>query len=241
MNREIDFGIRRFRIGDPGIPDHGILLGSGGGFTTRYEDYVLYADGRVRELNYSTHYGSTIPVDHGCTEWLDIHEGTFERFSTLLDKVDFEKIVLPPPSSDMVDYLVVISCDNIQALLWAAGSVDELPAALSKVVYSLREFFMGVSGAQVQTVQSTDMQSRCVTGMGNRTEVIQEMHEAGSSTSVGWWVNAEIFPEAPPFRGCQLMSPGQAAPNPRKVFEGSRDECERFINENCSATRNDRI
>jgi len=55
---------RSFEPGDPALPDNGLIVGRGGGFTHVYEGYVLYADnGKIEKIKYTMAGGAT-PSDY---------------------------------------------------------------------------------------------------------------------------------------------------------------------------------
>ena len=132
-------GPRIFRVGDPGIPDEGIIVGRGGGFTTIFDDIVLLPSGTVRFMSYVAFDSPTIPEDFESVRLLTEEPGQFEEFVTRLDRIGFRRIKLPPPTSTILEYIVLIEKDkDVHAVIWGAEAVDSVPKKLISVVRSIR-------------------------------------------------------------------------------------------------------
>ena len=132
-------GPRIFRVGDPGIPNEGIIVGRGGGFTQIFDDIVLLPDGIVRFMSYTAFNSPTIPEDFESVRLLTEEPGQFEEFVTRLDRIGFRNIKLPPPTSSGLEYIVLIEQDkDVHAVIWALGAIDAVPKKLGSVVRSIR-------------------------------------------------------------------------------------------------------
>ena len=134
-------GRRIFRAGDPGIPNEGIIVGSGGGFTTIFDDIVLLPTGVVRFMNYTALDSPTIPEDFESVRLLVEDPGKFAGFVNRLDQIRFRQINLPPPTSTLLEYIVLIEKDkDVHAVVWAPEAADSVPKKLIFAVRSIRSF-----------------------------------------------------------------------------------------------------
>lgn len=130
---------RIFRVGDPGIPNEGIIVGRGGGFTQIFDDIVLLPDGIVRFMNYTAFDSPTIPEDFESVRLLVEEPQQFAEFVTRLDRIRFRDIKLPPPGSTALEYIVLIEPGkDVHAVIWELGAVDAVPRKLISVVRAIR-------------------------------------------------------------------------------------------------------
>lgn len=135
---------RIFRVGDPGIPEEGILIGRGGRFTTLYDDFVLLPDGTVRFMRYMTGHGATIPEDFESIPLFLGEPAQYEEFIKELRAIDFGSMDVPPPTSTLIEYLVLVQKEEgLHAAVWSQGD-GAVPAPLLAVNRSIRSFVTGV-------------------------------------------------------------------------------------------------
>lgn len=142
MNEQVATSKRIFRIGDPGIPEEGIIIGRGGGFTSVYDDLVLLPDGDVQFMTYMVEDGAPIPEDRQSVRLLIADEGQqLRHFIKQLERIGFHSISLPFPTSTIINYLVLVQKDEgLHAVEWAFGSDDAAPAELLATYRSIRDF-----------------------------------------------------------------------------------------------------
>src|SRR5262249_51457201 len=128
--------IRTFATGDPGVPEEGLLIGRGGGYTEVYQDLVLRPDDTIYALRYVTE-GGAIPEDHDA---LFLVAGIpasplVPDLMRRLDDLGFESIESPQSTSDFVEYVVMTRADgSIHFVEWASSNENEVPKALLDLV-----------------------------------------------------------------------------------------------------------
>lgn len=141
MSQQGSTGKRVFRPGDPGIPEEGIIVGRGGGFTFFYQDLVLLPEGSIRFMTYMAEDGEPIPEDHESARLLIADEGQqFSHFAGRLDDIGFHSINLPPHTSTITDYLIFAHKDKgLHAVEFAPGG-GSAPPELLAIYRSVRTF-----------------------------------------------------------------------------------------------------
>jgi hypothetical protein len=139
MASQIQLGERSFAIGDPGLPERGILLGEGGGFVQRFRDFVAVPDGSVRFLTYVTSGSGPIPEDHESAAFLQLARSEFfaER-ERELNRIDFKTMQSPPISSEDVEYLLLIEGTDLYGVIWNEGGRHGLPETLRLFIEDMR-------------------------------------------------------------------------------------------------------
>lgn len=126
-------GQRSFKLGDPGIPKNGLLAGSGGGFTWRYADYALHADGLIERLEYETDEGP-IPPDYVVGGSAKVDPRDVIEFDAKLTALGFWSLELKPPTSNQLEYLIAVNeKKGLHYAVWAHGS-SEVPVQI-KAIY----------------------------------------------------------------------------------------------------------
>jgi hypothetical protein len=139
---------RVFNPGDPGIPDEGIIVGRGGGFTQVYDDLVILPNGLVRFMTYITEE-ATIPEDYESVRLLIDYPETFEQFLAELERINFRSINIKPPVSTAWEYVVLIEKDKgSHAVIWALNgdAPDELLSAAHFIRKRIAEKFTAMHG-----------------------------------------------------------------------------------------------
>lgn len=130
---------RSFNPGDSGIPDEGIIVGRGGGFTWVYDDLVILPSGIVRFMTYMTDE-PTIPQDFESVRLLIEPPEMFQQFVAELEAVDFYSIDVPPPASSAFEYIVLIQKEKgSHTVIWALDDAGDVPEKLLSVVRSIRQ------------------------------------------------------------------------------------------------------
>lgn len=124
---------RTFSPGDPALPTSGILVGSGGGFTQIYDDYVLLADGQIKKIHYMTSDGP-IPPDFTVTGTAKVDAQIISGFQAKLVQIGFWDLQIAPPLSDTFHYLVAVEPRRaMHFVLWGPKAPDGI--ATLKALY----------------------------------------------------------------------------------------------------------
>ena len=138
MPNEITLGPRKFALGQPGIPPQGILLGSGGGFTWRFCDFVLLPDGSVAIQNYEMP-GGAIPPNHETAVLLQ--DNWKSRYAELIDElggIKFGAMGSPPLTATEYAYVLLVHKSVIHGVVWSEGTWKNLAPELRILLRDVR-------------------------------------------------------------------------------------------------------
>lgn len=115
---------RTFSSGDPGLPKNGLLVGGGGGFTWKYIDFALHADGTIEKLEYMT-AGGPIPEDYSTVARKTGDPQIVAEFDDKLVANGFWSLELKPPVANIFDYIVAVNeKKGAHDVLWMKDASD---------------------------------------------------------------------------------------------------------------------
>ena len=136
---------REFPYGSMGVPRNGLLVGGGGGWTLRYTDYVLHADGKIERLEYKTE-GGPIPDGYRTTGTGAGDPETIRDFDEKLLANGFWSLELEPATSNELVYVVAANeKKGAHDAVWTPDALDE-PDKIASIRNDILKYAMGIVG-----------------------------------------------------------------------------------------------